>query len=309
MALTLVEAAKLNRGDVVKSAVIEMFARASDILQVLPFTSIAGNALRYNVEAALPGVAFRGVNESFTPSTGVINPKVEALVIAGGELDVDRFIVQTMGVEQRAVHEEMKVKALAAAVTTKLIKGDSESDPREFDGLQKRLTGSQLIAAGNTSGGDALSLAKLDEAIDAVDNPTHLVMSKAMRRRLTAAARNIDVAGHITYTTDAFGRRIAQYADLPIITAYASNGGTDPLAFDEACPGGGSAVGTSIYCVSLGEGRLEGLQNGDMDVRDLGELETAPVLRTRVEWYVGLAMQHGRAASRLWGIKDAAVTA
>ena len=76
MALTLVEAAKLRSGEVIRSAIIEMFARSSDILRVLGFDSIAGNALKYNREETLPGVGFRGVNEAYTESTGVLNPIV-----------------------------------------------------------------------------------------------------------------------------------------------------------------------------------------------------------------------------------------
>jgi len=41
MALTLVEAAKRNQNPI-QSAVIEMFARNSDILRVLPFNDIQG---------------------------------------------------------------------------------------------------------------------------------------------------------------------------------------------------------------------------------------------------------------------------
>lgn len=311
MAMTLVEAAKLalNGGAVIQSSVIEMFARASDILRALPFENIAGNALKYNQEAALPGIAFRGVNESYTESVGVINPKVEALYIAGGDLDVDAFIIKTMGLGVRSTHEQMKVKALAADWTRAFIKGDSETQPREFDGLQKRLTGAQLIANGSTSGGDVLSLAKLDEAIDAVDNPTHIIMSKAMRRLLTTAARTPTVSGTIDYMPDEFGRRVTHYNGLPILVAYSENGGTEPLAFDEANPGGGSAVGTSIYVTSFGSARLQGIQSGPMEVRDLGELQTTPAWRTRVEWYPGMALLHGRAASRLYGIKTGAVAA
>lgn len=308
MALTILEAAKLNRGETTRNAVVEMFARSSGVLLNLPFRSITGGSYRYSREQTLPGIAFRGVNESYTESTGVLNPIVEALAIAGGDLDVDRFIIQTQGVEQRAVHEAMKVAALAQEWTRVFVKGDSESNPREFDGLQKRLTGAQLIDAGSTSGGDALSLNKLDELIDAVDNPSALMMSKAMRRLLTAAARDTSVGGFISYDVDAFGRRVTMYNDLPIVVAYDNNGGTDPLAFDEANPGGGSNVGTSIYCLSLGEGRLFGIQNGQMDVRDLGEIDDKPVQRTRVEWYAGIALEHGRAAARLRGIKNAAVT-
>ena len=94
MALTLVEAAKLQSGDVYKQGVIEMFAMMSAILMTLPFEDIQGNAVKYNREETLPGIGFRGVNEGFTESTGVLNPMVESLFIAGGDLDVDRFIVQ-----------------------------------------------------------------------------------------------------------------------------------------------------------------------------------------------------------------------
>jgi hypothetical protein len=305
--MTLVEAAKLNTTDVVKSAIIEMYARASDVLRVLPFESIPGNAVRYNQEAALPGVAFRGINEAYTESTGILNPVMDPVVIAGGDLDVDNYIIQTQGEGTRTTHENLKVKALAHLWTTKFIKGDSESDPREFDGLQKRLVGSQLIAAGSTSGGDALSLAKLDEAIDQVDEPTHLVMSRAMRRLMTSAARNPSVTGYITYGQDEFGRQISKYNDLPILTTD-GRGQTPVLAFNEVNPGGGSNVGTSIYVVDMMEGMLNGIQNGEMDVRDLGEIDTKPVHRTRVEWYAGLTVYHGRAAARLYGIKNATVT-
>lgn len=306
MALTLLEAAKLSP-DPVQSAVIEMFARQSDILAALPFETIPGGAVTYNREGALPGVAFRGVNESYTESTGVINPITDSVVIAGGDLDVDRFLIETRGAQQRAVQTEMKVKNIADSWTTKFIKGDSTSDPREFDGLQARLTGNQLIEAGSTNGGDALSLAKLDQLIDAVDNPTHLIMSKAMRRRLSAAARLYTVGGYVTYDLDAFGRRVMFYNDLPILVAYSQNGGTEPLGFTEVGSGGATATATSIYCVSLGSGRLSGIQNGGMSVRDLGEQDSKPVFRTRVEWYAGIALWHGRAAARLRGISDAAV--
>lgn len=306
MALTLLEAAK-HSPDPVQSAVIEMFARQSDILAALPFETIPGGAVTYNREGALPGVAFRGVNESYTESTGVVNPITDSVVIAGGDLDVDRFLIETRGAQQRAVQTEMKVKNIADSWTTKFIKGDSTSDPREFDGLQARLTGNQLKEAGSTNGGDALSLAKLDALIDAVDNPTHLIMSKAMRRRLSAAARLYTVGGYVTYDQDAFGRRVMFYNDLPILVAYSQNGGTEPLGFTEVGSGGATATATSIYCVSLGSGRLSGIQNGGMSVRDLGEQDSKPVFRTRVEWYAGIALWHGRAAARLRGISDAAV--
>lgn len=307
MALTLLEASKLNSGDVVRAGVIEMFARSSDILRVLRFMDVPGGAYHYTQEGVLPGVAFRGVNEAFAESTGIVLPQVEMLRIAGGDLDVDRAIIKRHGQGVRATHEMMKVKALSLYIGKKILKGDSVTSPLEFDGLQNRITGSQLIAAGSTNGGNPLSLAKLDEAIDAVDFPTHLIMSKAMIRRLTQAARNTSVGGFISYSVDEFGRKITQYNDLPILVLDHDETGARVLAFNEVGPGGATATATSIYVVNFSDGMVTGLQNGVMEVRDLGEIDSKPVWRTRVEWDIGLATMHPRCAARLWGISDAAV--
>ena len=308
MALTLLEAAKLSQNPV-QSAIIEMYARATDIMGALPFQGIAGNALKYNREETLPGVGFRGVNEAYTESTGVLNPITEPLVIAGGDLDVDTFILATMGMGQRSVQESMKVKALALAWVSAFINGDSATDPRSFDGLKVRLTGDQVFYAGTTAAGDALTLAKLDELIDRTENPTHLIMNKTMKRRLAAAARSSSVGGYITFELDEFGRRVQRYNDLPILVADTDNENAQILPFTEYGSTGSTASSCSIYCVSFGDGMLTGIQNGEMSVRDLGELETKPAMRTRVEWFAGIAAFHGKCAARLGGIKDAAITA
>jgi len=299
MALTLLEASKLSTGDVYRAGVLMKFAETSDILRVLPFTGIAGNSLKYNVEETLPGIGFRGINESFTESTGIINPQTENLAIAGGDLDVDKFIVDTMGADQRAVQEAMKIKALALAWTKTFIKGDNTSEPREFDGLQVRLTGDALISNGTT----ALSLAKLDEAIDAVDGATHILMNKTMRRLLTVAARTAAVGGNITYSLNEFGQRVTEYNGIPILIVDKDNNNTDILGFTEA------STTTSIYLVSFGEGAVEGLENGGMSVRDLGELEGKAAFRTRIEWYSCFGVFAPKTAARLSGITNAAVTA
>jgi len=313
MALTLLEAAKLETGNAYKSGVIELYAGSSEVLSNLPFESIQGNALSYMREETLPGVGFRGVNETYTPSTGILNPLTESLVIAGGELDVDKFIVDTMGMQQRTTHEQMKIRALSLAWTKKFIKGDNQSDPREFDGLQVRVVGDQKVAAGTTDGGTALSLAKLDEAIDQTLNPTHLIMSKAMARKFAAAARTTSIAGYISWDLGAFGNRVLSYNGIPIITVDLDNTGSKILDFNEvsytSSAWGGTASGTSIYIVSMGADALTGIQNGTIDVRDLGELPTAPVFRTRIEWYNGLAVFNGRAVTRLGSIANSAIVA
>jgi hypothetical protein len=308
MALTLLEASKINSGEVKRAAVIKMFAESSDVLRAMPFANVIGGSLSYNVEGSLPGVAFRGYNEGYTPSTGVINPSVEVLRIAGGELDVDKAMIKTRGPEIRSTQEEMKVRALALNIASKMINGDSLTNPREFDGLRNRIVGAQLIPAllTATSSNSPLSLEALDKAIDMVDGATHLIMSADMRRKLYKAAR-AGIGGDIQTTVDNFGFRVTTYNDLPILIADYDNNGSKVIDFNEAGPGGGSTA-TSIYVVRFADGYVTGLQNGVMDVTDLGELDTLPVLRTRIDWLVGMAVMHGRACARVWGITNADVT-
>ena len=307
-ALTLAESAKLDTGDVPRQIITELYSGSSELLGVLPFENILGGSLTYLSEEAYPGIGFRGVNEAYTATTGVLNPKTEVLTIAGGDLDVDKFIMQTRGARQRSVQESLKVRALGLAWTQKFFKGDNQSDSKEFDGLQTRLIGNQKFQAGTTANGTALSLSVLDEAIRRTLFPTHILMSSKMKIKFSAAARNPNVGGYINFTTNELGKPVMTYAGLPIITVDLDGAGDDILGFDEAATSG-TATATSIYVANIGDDGVQGIQNGGIMVTDLGELDSAPVLRTRVEWYSGFGVFNGRAATRLWSIADAPITA
>jgi len=301
MALTLIEAAKLDDGNIVRQAITEFYAGSSAILETMTFDSIPGGSLTHNQEGTLPGIGFRGFNEAYTPSTGVINPVTEVLSIAGGELDVDRAMIQTRGAGIRSTQERMKARALGLAWTQNFIKGDSESEPREFDGLQVRLVNDQLVAAGSTANGTALSLAVLDEAIDQTLEPTHLIMNKAMARLMNTASKTASIGGDIQRTMNQFGRRVLSYDGLPILTLDLDNNGDSIITGTEAASSG-NATATSIYVVSFTENGVQGIQNGNMMVDDLGMLQAQPQMRTRIEWLSGIALFNGRAATRLWTI-------
>lgn len=299
MAVTLVEAAKLST-DILQRGVIETFARNSAVLELLPFMEIQGNSYKYNQEQTLPGVGFRGVNQAYTESAGVVNQLSEGLVIAGGDVDVDRFIVQTRGNvnDQRAIQTQMKVKALSLTWTKTFFKGDVGSDVNSFDGLQKRLTGNQVISAGTD--GAPLTIPMLDELIDAVEGePDVIFCSKTMRREIKKIIQSHN--GYSEGDKDAFGRPVMTYGGIPIRVIETDATGAEILGFDETQ---GSASNTaSIYAVKFGpEQYVSGLQNQGISVRDLGEINEKPVYRTRIEWYNGLAVFHPRAAARLKGV-------
>lgn len=305
--ITLLEAAKINSGDIVRSTVIEHFARSSELLRVLPFIDVPGGAYVYNLEGSLPGVAFRGINQGYSASHGILNPQTEALRIGGGELKVDKATLKMHGEDVRSRHELMQVKALSLSIGDKIINGDSTTNPLEFDGLRARLQGDQVLDAGATDGGDPLSVTQLRDLIDAVENPTHLVMSKKMRNLLSSAASDTTIGGYISYEQNEFGKRVTHFDGLPILETDYNAQGEQIIGFNEVGAGGADATATSVYAVNFGDEGVSGLQNGVMEVRDLGEMETQPAMLTRVEWLVGLCALHGRAAARLRGISNAAV--
>lgn len=301
MALNLVEAAKLaaNNGETKKAAIIEIFAAESDLLRTMPMLSIQGNSYAYNVEATLPGIAFRGINGTFTESTGVINPQSEALKIAGGDLDVDTALIKTMGASVRGYHEAAKARALAREISYVLIEGAAATSPTEFDGLKARVPTTGAQAVSNNGAGDALSMRKLDETIDKVDNPTHIIMNRAMLRNIKTFLRS--GSSNVEYMEDEFGRPLTSYAGLPILVADRS-GDRAALGFTESSK-------TSIFVVNMGVNTYHGIQNGGIEIRDLGELQTAPKFRTRVEWMCGQVIEHPRAVARLYNIADAQAVA
>jgi len=304
MSITLLEASKLVQNPL-QRGVISVFPRVSPVLERLPFVNVAGNAYSYSIEETLPGVAFRGINESYTESTGIVNPVTERLYVLGGLSAVDRALVKTQGNVNnlRATYDGLKAKATALEFTKKFFKGANDTDVNEFDGLEERLTGNQVIDMGSSAGGDTLTLAKLDEMLDAVQGtPDVIFCNKTMRRKINILMR---AAGQATETVaDGFGRQIPSYAGVPIAVVEEDKDGNEILGFTEECPGGGDDVGTSIYAVKFGASEyVSGLQAGVMDVVDLGLNRTK--YETLIEWVCGMAVFHPKAAARLQGIKNA----
>ncbi|MBZ0254564.1 phage major capsid protein, partial [bacterium] len=286
--------------------VIELFPRTSPVLERLPFFTVNGQAYVYNQEKTLPGVGFRGINETYDESTGVVNPQVERLAALGGKCKVDRLLVLTQGSQNnlRAIHDSMKVKSIALEFTGKFFNGDNSVRPKEFDGLKKRITGNQIITKSSpTSGGDVLTLDLLDELIDSVvGGPDVLFMNKTMRRKVNTLVRAAGQA--IETVSNSFGRQLTAYAGVPIAPIEQDHEENDILPFTEDNPGGGTAASTSLYAVRFGTVQyVSGLQARQMDVIDQGLQDV--FYQTLVDWYCGIGVFHPKAAARLRGIKNA----
>lgn len=293
--------------DALTRATASIFAENSPIIRVLPFGNVIGGGYRYQIRTALPGIAFRGLNETYTSSTGVVNPQWEPLFICGGHLDVDNAILAMHGPGRRA--QEVEAQALSSALewTNVFIKGDSTVDPRQFDGLQVRLVGNQVLSNSATAGGGPLSLMNLDLAISRVRRPTHIFMPTKLKLRLTAAARDTTVGGLYQANVSQLGVLVETYNGIPILDAGFDVQGHFLLDFVEAATGGGGNTASSIYVLALRQGAIWGIQNAPFQAIDLGDLKTEPKQRIRAEWLNGFVVEDPLAGCRLRDISDAAV--
>lgn len=270
--MILLDQAKLLTQDMLQRGVIETMAKTSGVLQRLPFVEVVGSGYAYNVVEELPEVQYRAVNGNYTESTATARQTVENLVILGGDADVDVYLTRTHSNlnELRAMQTELKAKAVARQFEKDFFAGDGTSN--KLKGLDARITGS---IAGTKLTTTALELDDLNELLDAVvDGADALYMSKKVRRevmKLLQASQH-----YIENGTDAFGRPVAMYGGVEIVPVE-----------DSLIPA------NKIYAVKFGtDSYVHGLSNGGVQARDLGELDTKPCYRTRIEFYCGLATKH-----------------
>ncbi len=281
--------------------------------------SIDGNAYAYNEEAALPGVAFRGVERALHRVHRHLQPEEREARHPRrrrGRRQVHPAGPRSNVNDQRAEQTTLKVKAISYKYQeTFFDNGDTDVDTKSFDGLKKRLAGKQVIDAA-TNGmpilGDSNAdihkfLDKLDELLAAVPgiNPTNgaIYASSAIIRKIGSAMR------HISYDTtlqqDIVGKRVMQWNGIPLLEAgQRSAAGKEILDNDEKQ--GTSSTTTSIYAVKFGASEgdqgVTGLTNGGVQVEDPGQLQEKPAYRTRIEFYCGLRAFSGKAAARLKGV-------
>jgi hypothetical protein len=304
MGLTLLEAAKTDTNQ--QRVVVIRALTESQVIASVPFLNVDGG-IDYLTESELPGVGFRALNEGYEASYGVMNPDYERLKPFGGDIDVDLHIIKNRGPGAKVAQIEAKLLSMRKTLEDYWFNGDESVDPRAFDGLKKRI-GTESSQAFNSNG--AFSLSKLDELIDSVDGDNKVIhMGRPMRRLLTAASRSSSIGGFLTTTRNEFGKLITTYGETPIVVTDTNAQNVPIQGFTEA----GST--TSVYCVAYGDQQVTGIQGPDsaggygIDVTAFGQVQDAPVDRTRLEWSVGLAIMNGKAAARAYGITNAAMTA
>lgn len=328
MADALINLVQFAQGlpDPVPSAMIEQFAKSSDVLEAMPFKGVDQGVNRFDRETSEPNVAFRALNATPEISFGTEETFQDAVYPISGLIEFDRIKLKRYGERKRATYMMGQMKKGARVWTDTFINGDNKSDPKEFDGLKNRLTAtnggaastdvdgsnddSRLLANSTASGGGALSLAKLDKAVELVNEPTHILMSRDLKTKFEAAARSPTISNNqITTDMDSnLGRRVTRYGDLPILTGYPVGKGSTFLPYNEVGYGGGAAATSSIYVVSIREDGLCGIQTSAPDFEAV-DTDRGIFKRDLFEWDCGITIEDFYSALRLSSITNAAITA
>jgi hypothetical protein len=299
-------------------ALVECFADSSDIMKVLPFDGMTGAVYEYHREASLPtSMAFRGINEAGTSGNGTLEPFQESAFILDHDLDVDTAIVRRGGDAARARYERIGMAKAGRVWANTFMTGDNTTQPREFNGIKKRVTMQGVAAAANTrtidnsgsSGGAALSLVKLDQAINMVNGATHIIVPRLSIPLWIAAARTSSLTGFVMQTWDGIGTPKMSYAGRQFLFGYEREIEGDLIDFNEVGIGGGSAVTASAYIVKFGVDGVHGIQLAAMSIKDAGLLEDQITMRTHISWDTGLVDKHPFCLARLTSWTNAAIVA
>ena len=307
MAITLAESAYLSQNKLVKG-IIEEVLYTSPLMTKLPFINVTGNALAINREDAdnMGSADFYAVDGTWVETSAAFSQATYSLTTLGGDVDVNNLIRQSRSNinDQMAAQVKVKTKKMTHTFEDQMI---YSSSAQGFSGLHSLTDSAQMVHQGSSSTGAALSLLKLDEAVDKVSvlgTPSFILMNKTINRYLSSYLRGV---GSYTTERDDYGHYFTMWQGIPIVV-------TDWITQTETISGGAYAAKTggacsSIFVVLTGEEEgFVGIQNGSIQTEVWDRLESKDASRTRIKWYVGSALFSTKAIARIDGVTAATVT-
>lgn len=321
MAVTL-EQAKLNVQDDLQAGVIDEFAKSNFIMRNIIFddcvSPVGGGATltySYTRVKTQPTAGFRAINSEYSAQEVTKERKSVDLKIFGGKFSIDRVIANMGGiVDEVAFQMAQKIKAASALFNDTVINGDSGTDSKAFDGLEKALTGSstEYTPAANIdlSTSDMVDknykvfLDALDEFLMGLDGtPSMIAGNTKLIAKLRACARR---AGMYQVTKDNFGQQIESYGTIPIVDLGTKPGTNDPVV-PISSKGDDTQGTTSLYAVRFG---LDGFHAvtvaGDFINTWLPDFKTAGAVKEgEVEAIAAVALKSTKAAGVMRKIKVA----
>lgn len=294
-------------------AFVENMVAESDLMRAVTIKPANMGKAAFMDIATLPATGFRALNAAGNQAQGTFNLREEDTFFIDEYIFVDRAMIDRYKSRDPVYKQErLKSISLAQLWTQKFVKGDNSNSPIEPNGLQVRcnIASTNLFNNSTASGGAALSLANLDILYWTVNKPTHWLFPRGLMPYVDTAARNNTLVNQtLAYAEDDFGRKIVKYKGLPILYGYEPDDSPDLLPFTEVGNGGGSAVTSSVYCMSLRDGGVYGIEQTPLTITDEGSIPGTPQESKHIKWDWGIAREHPRAVSRLTSITAAAIVA
>jgi hypothetical protein len=296
-------------------AFVENMIEESDVMRAIPILPADRGKRSYMDIASLPAVGFRGFNEAGNQATGTFNLREEDTFFIDDYIFADRAMIDRLGPEGKYKQEKLKSIALGQFFSQNCIKSDNSSNVRTPNGIQVRCTDATALTGNNihnsaASGGAALSLTNMDALYWRVNKPTHWIVPRGLMPQWDTAARNNTLVNQtVSYAEDDFGRRIIKFKGLPLLFGYEPDDSPDLLPFNEVASGGGSAVTSSIYCVSFRPGGFYAIEQTPLSVMPEGPTVGQPFDSTHIKWDYGFAREHTKALARLDSVTSGTIVA
>lgn len=284
-------------------ALYASWIQASTLVSILPIETHPSGTWDYTMVQEVPEAGFRAFGDEFKPSKGTFRPETERSVVFGGDVPIDEELdfsnpnAKNKQVDQFARQQGFRLEH-------SIIKGMPTNLSPELVGLQRRVRGSQLLSNSDAVGGAGLSVLRLQELIDQVDDPTHIVMPRKIQNRLTAYAEE---KKQVSWARDEWGKRITFFNGLPIVTPGAKvSSELHSLPFGEVADGGGPPTTCSVYVVSARLGGLHLFWTHEPTVRV--DQKSSATKQVHISVRIGMVMETDDCVARLNSIADAEVT-
>lgn len=299
MPLLKTEAEKLSNQQL-EAGIIEEIIDKDETFALLPFMQVTGKAYVYDRENTLASADFLDPNDTVNEGASTFTEVVSKLRILIGDVDVDKFLQETMSDtnNQLAIQLAAKAKGVGRKFKQTLITGDNNANPKEFDGIARLVTAPQTLDVA-TNGG-ALTLSLLDQLADMVPNGADaFVMRSGTIRAYRALLRATGGTDAAMMEIANFGVPVLSHNGMPILK-------NDFLPANETLGTGTNLC--SVYAVRMNESDgLHGIYGGasaGIRVEDIGTVQNKDATRTRLKWYAGLALKSTRSLARLRGVSN-----
>ncbi len=265
--ITLKDAKQLSQ-DKLTDDVIDEFA-ASPLINSLPFDDTVkaqgGKSLTYsyNRVTTQPTAGTRAIGGDYENQEAKTTQQHANLKIMGGSYTIDRVIEndEKQVVSEVEFQSSQKSKATVAEFHNLLINGDSATDEKQFDGINKAVTGSttevvpseaiDLSTAEAVSANYKKFLYSLRKMVGKMSgSPTHFLMNSDLYTVFQTVA---DLVPSINFTRDELGNEIGHYGSAVLVDMGDKPGTSDPIIANDG------ANGTSLYAIRAAEDGVHGV--------------------------------------------------